>query len=186
MQFGNATPYYLDTSSFGRDIVITDARTGAILYRGSFTFLSGNAYTVAITNSGSGISLMSMVDTPCNNGSSGCVRAVNLSPNSGPVDIFFSSIGRVFPRLDPYTASDYRIIRNGNYRAYVSEALPCVNNNSVVMTNDYVECSNTRLPILDSTNLNIMSGVTYTLYIIGLAYQFPALSILPLESDLVY
>jgi hypothetical protein len=31
-----------------------------------------------------------------------------------------------------------------------------------------------------------MNGVTYNLYVIGLAYQFPSLQILALESDLVY
>ena len=54
------------------------------------------------------------------------------------------------------------------------------------MANDYVECNNTRILIMDSTTLNVMNGVTYTLYLIGLAYQFPALQVLPLESDLVY
>ena len=39
---------------------------------------------------------------------------------------------------------------------------------------------------MDTTSFNIMNNVTYTLYIIGLAYQFPALQILPLESDLVF
>ena len=33
---------------------------------------------------------------------------------------------------------------------------------------------------------NVQNAVTYTLYIIGLAYQSPSLQILPLESDLIY
>ncbi len=39
---------------------------------------------------------------------------------------------------------------------------------------------------MDSKTLNVMNGVTYTLYVIGLAYQFPSLQLLPLESDLIY
>ena len=48
------------------------------------------------------------------------------------------------------------------------------------------ECNNTRIVIMDSVTLNVMNSVTYTLYIIGLAYQFPALQIIALESDLIY
>ena len=54
------------------------------------------------------------------------------------------------------------------------------------MANGYVECNNTRIVIMDSVTLNVMNSVTYTLYIIGLAYQFPALQIIALESDLIY
>lgn len=61
-----------------------------------------------------------------------------------------------------------------------------MNNNSIIMTDDYVECNNTRIAIMDTATFNVQNGVTYTLYIIGLAYQFPSLRILPLESDLIY
>lgn len=43
------------------------------------------------------------------------------------------------------------------------------------MTDDYVECNNTRIAIMDTATFNVQNGVTYTLYIIGLAYQFPSL-----------
>ena len=43
-----------------------------------------------------------------------------------------------------------------------------------------------RIAVMDTATLNVMNGVTYTLYVIGLAYQFPALKLLALESDLVY
>ena len=46
--------------------------------------------------------------------------------------------------------------------------------------------NNTRIAIMDTATFNVQNGVTYTLYFIGLAYQFPSLRILPLESDLIY
>ncbi len=186
MQFGNSTPYYLDTANQRTQITVTNAQTGATLYRGVFTFASQTAYTVTIVNSCSGISLYALTDTPCNRTNYGCLRAVNLSPNSGPVDVFLSGYGRIFQSVDQFAYTEYRLISQGTYRAMVSETLPCSNNSSIVMTETYVECSNTRIAIMDSATFNIMNGVTYTLYIIGLAYQFPALQILPLESDLVY
>lgn len=185
MQFGNSTPYYLENAGY-QSILITNANTGRILYRSIFYFNNGTAYTFAIVNSGSGISLMQLVDTPCTNRNAACVRAVNLSPNSGPVDMFLSGIGRIFQNIETYGVTNYRTVRQGSYRASVSEALPCTNNNSIVMAGSYVECNNTRIALLDSANVSFMSGVTYTLYLIGLAYQLPAAQLLSLESDLVY
>ncbi len=186
LQFGNATPYYLETGDQRIQITITSARNGVILYRGFFYFANQTSYTVAITESGSGISLYILTDSPCNRRDFGCLRAVNLSPNSGAVDVFLSRYGRIFRSVGQLSDTEYRLINQGTYRASVSEALPCTNNNLVIMTEDYVECNNTRIAIMDSSTFNIMNTVTYTLYIIGLAYQFPALQIVLLESDLVY
>lgn len=186
MQFGNFTPYYLDRGSQSTLVTVTNAQTGRTLYRRYINFANQASYTVSIINDGSGISLFTLTDMPCNYRNSGCIRAVNLSANSGPVDIFLSGHGRIFQRVEQLNATDYRTIGQGSYRAFVSEALPCSNNNSIAVTNDYVECNNTRLAIMNAASFNVMNNVTYTLYVIGLAYQFPALQILPLESDLVY
>ena len=131
MQFVNSTPYYLENT--GRQtILITNANTGFVLYRGVFSLNSGTAYTFALVNNGSGISLMQITDAPCTNRNAACVRAVNLSPNSGPVDVFLSGAGRVFQRVDTFGITSYRSILQGSYRAAVSEALPCTNNNSIM------------------------------------------------------
>lgn len=185
MQFGNSTPYYLENAGY-QAILITNANTGRVLYRSIFYFNNGTAYTFAIVNSGSGITLMQLVDTPCTNRNSACVRAVNLSPNSGAVDVFLSGTGRIFQNIETFGVTAYRNIRQGSYRVSVSEALPCTNNSSIIMAGSYVECNNTRIAVMDSANVSFMNGVTYTLYIIGLAYQLPAAQILSLESDLVY
>ncbi len=185
LQYGNSTPYYLEDSGY-RTIRITNALTGLPLYQGVFNVSSGTAYTFAIINSGSGIGLMQIIDTPCYNNNAACVRAVNLSPNSGPIDVFLSGIGRVFQNVDTFGATSYQAIRQGSYRAFVSESLPCTSNSSIIFGGTYVECNNTRIAIMDSVNVNFMNGVTYTLYVIGRANQNPALQILALESDLVY
>ncbi|MDO4328800.1 MAG: DUF4397 domain-containing protein [Lachnospiraceae bacterium] len=186
MQFANSTPYYLETGNQRILITITNTRNGITLYRGYLYFTGQTAYTVSIVDSGSGISLYTITDTPCSRTNYGCLRAVNLSPNSGAVDIFLSGYGRIFQRINQFSYTGYRLISQGSYRASVSEALPCTSSASITMTEDYVECSNTRIAIMDTTTLTIMNGVTYTLYIIGLAYQFPSLQLLPLESDLIY
>ena len=186
MQFGNFTPYYIDRGSQSTLVTVTNAQTGQTLYNRYINFADAAAYTVSIINDGSGISLFTLTDMPCTNRNSGCLRAVNLSSNSGPVDIFLSGYGRIFQRVNQLEPTGYLSIGQGTYRAFVSEALPCPANTPVTMTNDYVECSNTRIAIMNSATFNLMNTVSYTLYIIGLAYQFPALQILPLESDLVY
>lgn len=185
MQFGNSTPYYLENT--GRQtILITNANTGFVLYRGVFSLNSGTAYTFALVNNGSGISLMQITDAPCTNRNAACVRAVNLSPNSGPVDVFLSGAGRVFQRVDTFGITSYRSILQGSYRAAVSEALPCTNNNAIIVGSTYAECNNTKIAFLDTTSVTFMSGVTYTLYLIGRAYQTPSAQLISLESDLVY
>ncbi len=186
MQFGNSTPYYLDNNSQNTLVTIVNAHNGRTLFQRYLNFSGQNAYTVSIINDGSGITLFTVTDTPCSYRNSGCLRAVNLSPNSGAVDIFLSGYGRIFQRVSQLDITGYNAVRGDTYRASVSEALPCSNNNAVIMADGYVECNNTRIAIMDSSTLNVMNGVTYTLYIIGLAYQFPSLQILALESDLVY
>lgn len=186
MQFANSTPYYLETGNQRILITITNTRNGITLYRGYLYFTGQTAYTVSIVDNGSGISLYTITDTPCSRTNYGCLRAVNLSPNSGAVDIFLSGYGRIFQRVNQFSYTGYRLISQGTYRASVSEALPCTSSTGITMTEDYVECSNTRIAIMDTTTLTIMNGVTYTLYMIGLAYQFPSLQLLPLESDLIY
>ena len=185
MQFGNSTPYYLENAGY-QTILITNANTGSILYRGIFFLSNGTAYTFALVNNGSGISLMQLTDTPCTNRNAACVRAVNLSPNSGPVDVFLSGAGRVFQSVDTFGITNYRAILQGSYRAEVSEALPCTNNSAITIASTYAECNNTRIAFLDTTSVTFMSGVTYTLYLIGRAYQTPAAQLISLESDLVY
>ena len=186
LQFSNSTPYYLDSNSQSTLVTVTSVQNGRTLFQRYINFAGGNAYTVSIVNDGSGITLFTLTDTLCSYRNSGCLRAVNLSPNSGNVDVFLSGYGRIFQSVGQLDATGYNAVRGGNYRASVSEALPCSNNNSVIIGNGYVECSNTRIAIMDSATINVMNGVTYTLYIIGMAYQFPALRILALESDLIY
>lgn len=186
MRFGSFTPYYTNTGNQSTPITVINTRTGDTLYRGNFYFSNQSAYTVSIVDNGSRITLYVLQDTPCNNTNAGCIRAVNLSPNSGAVDIFLSGYGRIFQRINQFSYTGFRLINQGTYRAAVSESLPCTNNNSIIMTEDYVECNNTRIAIMDTATFNVQNGVTYTLYIIGLAYQFPSLRILPLESDLIY
>lgn len=186
MQYGNATPYYLHSGNQRTLITVVNAQNGSTIYRAYLNISDGTAYTVSIVNEGSGISLFTVIDTPCKTSGFGCLRAVNLSPNSGPVDLFLSGYGRVFQRIGKLSSTEYRTIQQGTYRTAVSEALPCSDNSAVTVANGYVECSNTRIAIMDSSTFNVMSGVTYTLYLIGLAYQFPSLQILALESDLVY
>lgn len=186
MQYGSLTPYYLDSGSQRTLVTVINTQNGRTLYQGYLNLANNTAYTVAIVNSGSGISLFTVTDTPCNSRNLGCLRAVNLSPNSGAVDIFLAGYGRIFQNLRQLNATDYRTIQQGTYRASVSETLPCSGNSAVIMADGYVECNNTRIAIMDSATFNVMNGVTYTLYIIGLAYQFPSLQILAVESDLVY
>ncbi|MCI8516265.1 MAG: DUF4397 domain-containing protein [Hungatella sp.] len=185
MQYGNFTPYYLSGSQ-NTLVTVTNTQTGQTLFRRYINLAGQTAYTMSIINNGSGISVFTLTDTPCSYRNAGCLRAVNLSPNSGAVDLFLSGYGRIFQRVGQYDATGYNTIRQGTYRTFVSEALPCSNNNGVILGDGYVECSNTRIAIMDSATINVMNGVTYTLYIIGLAYQFPSLQILPLESDLIY
>ncbi|MCI9360899.1 MAG: DUF4397 domain-containing protein [Hungatella sp.] len=186
MQFGSFTPYYRDCSSQNTLVTITNSQTGDILFRRYLNFAGQTSYTVSIINDGSGISLFTLTDSPCRQRNSGCVRVVNLSPNSGPVDVFLSGVGRVFQNVSQLDATDYRTFQRGSYRASVSESLPCASNSSVIIGDTYVECNNTKIAIMDSSTLNIMAGGTYTLYIIGLAYQFPSLQILTIENDVAF
>ncbi len=185
LQFGNATPYYLENAGY-QTIVITNANTGVVLYRGRFYFEDGAAYTIAVVNGRSGLSLMQLTDVPCPSRTAACVRAANLSPNSGGVDFFLTGAGRVFQNVGSYTVTNYRNILEGSYRAAVSETLPCSNSETIIMASTYVECRNTRIVIMDSASVSFMNGVSYTLYLIGLVNQAPSAQILSLESDLVY
>lgn len=184
-QYSNVTPYYQESSG-SRSIIITSARNPRlVLYQGAHTFLPNTAYTLSIVNDRNGSSIFTVVDTPCRSRFNfGCINAINLSRSSGPLDIFLSGNGRVFRNLSYQNISSSYQVPGGTYRTFVSEALPCANNGVSVINGNFVSCGGTRFPILDTTVVNIRSGVLYTFYIIGSALNYPALQIMAVESDM--
>lgn len=183
-QYSNVTPYYQEAAGTRRITITSTRNPRNVLYQGTFTFLPNTAYTLSLVNNRNGISLFSVVDHPCRSRFNfGCVRAINLSRSSGPLDVFLSGNGRIFRNLTFQSVSPAYQVPGGRYRAFVSEALPCANDAAAVMNNNFVSCGGTRLPVLDTTVTNIRNGVPYTLYIIGSTFNYPALQIMAVESD---
>lgn len=102
------------------------------------------AITVAICNTETGLDLFTISDTPCNLSSYvSCVRACNLSYNSGPLNVVIGSNEVVFSNVSFQDVTSYRIIRPNEYVYYV------VNGNGTALV---------------SSIINIQRNVSYTIY----------------------
>ena len=72
--------------------------------------------TVAIVNTESGIDILLVPDKPCNtNGNMSCVRAVNLSYNSGMFSVVIGNQYIHFNNMRFQSVADFEPIRNGEY-----------------------------------------------------------------------
>lgn len=102
------------------------------------------AITIAVVNSETGLDLFSISDTPCRMSNYvSCLRACNLSYNSGPLNVVVGDNELVFPNVGYQEVTNYRIVRPGEYVFYVS---------------------NSRQNILLSSTVNVQRNVSYTIY----------------------
>ena len=158
LKYGEMSSYFIETTGF-KAIQVTNIRMRRmIIADDTFLFNDGDVYTIAFVNSMNGLSMFLIPDFPCRDRrmNFSCVRAVNLSYNSPPLDVTIQMGMIRYEDLRFKTVSAYRQVAQGSQEFYVSETL-----------------SGARVL---NVRENIGTRRMYTLYLIGDAYGNPSIS----------
>lgn len=181
LRYSNVSPYYAVGAGMKR---ITAFNSGITLASINLPVSNGQLYTVAIVNDGNGIELAPIPDTPCNRRAGmACLRTVNLSANSSPVNVLIPGMGLVFRQVAYRSISGYRQMSPGNYTVYVTDF-----RTGMLPTNNQIQVAiigGSFRPWI-TTNISLQRNSTYTLYLIGNFNGFPAAQALLVETDIEF
>lgn len=158
LAYGEISSYFIETAGF-KSVQVTNTRMRRMLIADdTFLFNDGDVYTIAFVNSMNGLSMFLIPDFPCRDQrmNFSCVRAVNLSYNSPPLDVTIQMGMIRYEDLRFKTVSAYRQVAQGSQEFYVSETL-------------------SGAPVL-SVREDIGARRMYTFYLIGDAYGNPEIS----------
>lgn len=129
--------------------------TGYIYLQKPFQIRSGEAATIAIINTESGIDIEVIADSRCRKGSdTACIRAANLSYNSGLLSVVIGNHYVNFNGLRYRSVSDFKPIWGGYYTYSVMQSL----------TARFPGFGNTVLLV---SYLNLRNDKRYTIYLLN-------------------
>ncbi len=193
LTFGDISDYSQEASGILLVTVSATDQPFQYVVQETMRFNYGETYTVAIIPRGSGSALFQITDISCSKSLyNSCMRAINLSPDSIPLDVSLLD-GRMIARnLSFLDIGGYKQFMPGTYRVIVYENR-CRNN---MQTENQHPASDTAIPIivggsssacmtymLSSSQIQIDSNRLYTLYLIGYTTDSNGLTILFIESS---
>lgn len=145
--FAEMTEY--ESVPAGYQTVSVVGENGYIYIQKRVQIVRNSTVTMAIINTASGIDLMPIEDTACdNNYQVACIRAVNLSYNSGPLNLVIGQRNVIFQNITYMQVADYKNIWPGTYNYYVTKTGTQQNTNQVIL----------------SSVMNIKNNGAYTVY----------------------
>lgn len=119
LNFAEITDY--ERVSAGSQIITVMGENGYIFIQKRITVTINSYTTIAIVNTDSGLDLQLIADIGCERGSNmACVRAANLSNNSGSLSVVIGNQYITFPNLRYLSVADFETIRPGIYVYTVS------------------------------------------------------------------
>ncbi|MBE5978669.1 MAG: DUF4397 domain-containing protein [Paenibacillaceae bacterium] len=159
-----------DMSQYGRVSVKTQTVTvqgenGYVYLEKQIDVPLGQAMTVAVFNSDTGLEIMEIMDMYCNGGiNTGCFRVCNLSITNRKVNVFLNGGVLTFKEVDYKEVTAFKYQKIGFYLV------------SVMSSN--AQSENTLL----SSNLYIRGNASYTLYVFNWSNTMNAIRILIVED----
>ena len=144
---------FAEVSNYGRvssgfQTVTVAGLDGYIYIQKTLMFDVGSNQTIAVTRTLSGLDLTQINDSPCATpANTACLRAVNLSYNSGPLDVILTNGYTVFSDVRFQEATPFSRVRSGEYQFYVQSRRPFGSNEALV-----------------SAYINARPNSTYTIY----------------------
>lgn len=119
LNFAEVTEY--EKVNSGSPIITLVGPEGYIFLQKPLEVPSGSVMTVAIINTNNGLDILPIHDEECRAPlNMGCVRAANLSPNSGPLNVVIGEQYITFQNVQYQEVTDYKNIWPGHYNYYVS------------------------------------------------------------------
>ena len=145
---GNSEISQYGRVSAGRQTVTVSGQNGYVYIQKSITVRTGQAMTIAIFNTASGLDLMEITDNSCQAGSgSGCFRACNLSVTNQSLNVSLNRNYMTFQGLAYKQITGAVFLPMGSYLIQVFNN-PSFSGNSLV-----------------SSSLYVRPNTSYTLYI---------------------
>ena len=193
LSFGNISDYSQEASGILLVTVTTVDKPFQYVVQETMRFNYGETYTIAIVPRGGGSSLFQINDISCSKSLyNSCMRAINLSPDSIPLDVSLLDGRTIARNLSFLDIGGYKQFMPGTYRIIVYENR-CRNN---MQTENQHPVSDTAIPIiiggsnsacmtfmLASSQIQIHSNRLYTIYLIGYTTDSDGLTILFVESS---
>ena len=193
LSFGNVSDYSQEASGILLVTVTTVDNPFQYVVQETMRFNYGETYTIAIVPRGSGSSLFQITDVSCSKSLyNSCLRAINLSPGSIPLDVSLLDGRTIARNLSFLDIGGYKQFMPGTYRVIVYENR-CRSN---MQTENQHPVSDTAIPIiiggsssacmtfmLASSQIQINSNRLYTIYLIGYTTDSDGLTILFVESS---
>ena len=140
----------------GYQTVSVVGENGYIYIQKPVQIMKDETVTMAIINTSSGIDLMAIKDVKCdNNYQVSCVRAANLSYNSGPLNLIIGQRNVTFTNVTYMQVTEYKNIWPGNYNYYVTKTAQQSGMNFG---------NNMASNILLSSVMNVKTNASYTVY----------------------
>ncbi len=151
--FGEITNYA--KVSAGRIVVTLMGENGYIYLQKPVEIQSSESVTIAIINTESGIDIQLIADKPCNrNGNMACIRAANLSYNSGTLSVVIGNQYINFNNMRFQSVADFEPIRSGEYTYSV-------------VRNMVARFPGFGSTVLLTATLNIQNNKSYTIYLLN-------------------
>lgn len=159
-----------DMSQYGRvsaktQTVTVEGQNGFVYLEKQIEVPLGQAITVAVINSDSGLDILVIMDMYCNGGiNTGCFRVCNLSITNRKVNVFLNGGVLTFKEVDYKEVTGFKYQKTGFYLV------------SVMSSN--VQSEN----VLLSSNIYIRGNASYTLYVFNWSNTMNAIRILIVED----
>lgn len=119
LNFAEITEY--ERTSAGRQVITVMGENGYIYAQKPIDVTANTYSTIAVVNTDSGLDIQMIDDTGCDRGSNmSCIRAANLSYNSGPLSVMIGNQYVNFPNLRYRAVADFESIWPGFYIYTVS------------------------------------------------------------------
>ena len=140
---------YAEVSQYGRvsagmQTITVSGQNGYVYLSRQMRIEANSKQTIAVVNTAGGLDLAMISDHVCAApGSLSCLRACNLSFNSGPLNLILSNGFVVFRNLNFMDVANYNRLRPGRYLFFVSQ----------------------EGRILVTSPINVQSNSQYTIYI---------------------
>lgn len=163
LNFAEVTEY--EKVNSGSPVITLVGPEGYIFLQRPIEVPVGSVMTIAIINTNSGLDLLPIQDEECRAPlNMGCVRAANLSPNSGPLNVVIGDQYVTFMNVRYPEVTDYKNIWPGHYNYYVSRnrmrTMPSMNN-----------ANNSE--VLLSASMNVRAGSAITIYVFNWRREDP-------------
>lgn len=159
-----------DMSQYGRvsakmQTVTVEAQNGYVYLEKQIDVPLGQALTIAVINSDSGLEIMVIQDMYCNGGiNSGCFRVCNLSITNRNVNVILNGGELTFKEVEYKELTGFKYQKTGFYQ--------------VAVMNSSAQSEN----ILLTSNIYIRGNASYTLYVFNWSDTMNAIRILIVED----